>query len=206
MLLVSLLAITVPHFVLGSVTAAVRWNMSFRVATFLGLLLLTLNAKRLWRLARRMRVRKERKGNQHTYEGIPLDDFVTYLFQNKAFTTDAISELGLSQRKWRKIADELENGDVLRRGENNSRILNEDATREIVVKQLRDGFPLTWDIHSSQWIEKVGTYQHYLADREREERKNREHVEKLERKEDRMRKNIARMREEQSVFQSIMAQ
>ena len=205
MLLLFCLAVVAPQFVLGMAVAVAKWDTTPRVAAFFAVLLLTLNAKRLYRLVKRAHALKEKKGNQYTYEGIPLDSFVTYLFEKQAFTTDAMKDLALSQRKWARIADALENGDILRRGENNSRVLNPDATREIVVRQLRDGFPMTFDLVGNVWAEKRGKYDTWCLRKDREEQKEKEKVEKLERKEDRMRKNIARMREQQSVFQSIMA-
>ncbi len=160
--------------------------------------------KRLYQLAKRMSTKKEKTGNQHTYEGIPLDTFASYLCEQGAFTTNAIKDLGLSQRKWAKIADQLEHSGILKRGENNSRVLS-DIDRPTLVRQLRDGFPLVFDPVGKTWCEKRGSFDTWVLAKERREEKEKEKGERLERKAEKMRANIARMREEQSAYQSIMA-
>lgn len=200
-----LLLAAAPGFALGMFTAALHWRMSMRMIMLCASLLVVLNMKRFYRAVKRAYVSRERKGNQHTYRGIPLDDFVTYLFDKQAFTTAAMSDLGLSQRKWAKMADELENGDILRRGENNSRIINDRMTREIAVKQIREGFPMVQDLRTGEWVEKRGKFDAWVLNRERQEAKRKEESDKLERKNERLRASIAKLREEENAYNSLMA-
>lgn len=171
----------------------------------LAIVVVALNVPRfvsfVWRYSAK---RKKFTGKAPVFHGVPLDELASYLFSQRTFTTKAIDDLGLAQRKWQKIADELEHNGVLVRGENNARVLA-DIDRETLVRQLRDNFPLTYDANTKTWVEKRGSYERFLYDKERSEKKEVERVEKLERKEDRARKNIAKLREEASVFQNIMA-
>lgn len=199
------LTIFAPHFVLGIITAAYQLPITLKAVIYCATLALTLNAPRLYRLAKRVKGESKRKGaNQHMYHGIPVDEMASYLLQSGSFTTEAMNRLALPQRKWAKIADELEHHGILRRGENNARVLTE-ITREELVRQLRDGFPLTYDGVSKTWVEKRGSFDQWVLARERKEAKEQEQHERLERKEDRMRKNIKRMQEEQSTFANIMS-
>ena len=171
----------------------------------LAIVVLAANAPRflsfVWRYSAK---RKKSTGKALVFHGVPLDELATYLFERRTFTTSAINDLGLAQRKWQKIADELEHNGVLVRGENNARVLGE-IDRETLVRQLRDNFPLTFDGNTKTWVEKRGSYERFLYDKERTEKKEVERVDRLERKEDRARKNIAKLREESSAFQNIMA-
>lgn len=203
-LLLGLCAIIAPSFTVGMLTASFQWN-NYRVPLCLAVILLTVNVKRLWQLRKLFTARQRKlQPNQHTYQGIPVDEFASYLLQHGAFTTEAMNRLALPQRKWAKIADELEKNGILKRGENNARVLAE-ITREDLVRQLRDGFPLVFDEVGKTWVERRGSFDRFLLDRERKEKKEAEQRERLERKEDRMRKNIARMKQEQNGFASVMS-
>lgn len=203
-LLVLLGIILAPSFMLGVLTASAKWN-GFRLPICVGTVLFVLNAARLWKFSRRSVIKiKFSKSNQHTYHGIPIDQMSTYLCTKGKFTMDAMKDLGLAQRKWAKIAGELEHHGVLIRGENFARVLSQ-IDRETLVRQLRDNFPLSFDDHTNTWIEKRGTYERYLAEQERNETKKVATVEKLERKEDKLKGRIEKLREEQSAFQNIMA-
>lgn len=193
-----------PSFFLGVLTASAKWN-NYRLPIMLAIVVVALNAPRcisfVWRYSARQR---KSTGKALVFHGVPLDELATYLFTNQTFTTKAINDLGLAQRKWSKIADELEHNKILVRGENNARVLA-DIDRETLVRQLRDGFPLTYDAVSKTWVEKRGSFDQWVLSRERKEAKEQEQRDRLERKEDRMRKNIAKMREESNAFQNIMA-
>ncbi len=201
--LVITLAIMTPNFCLGMLTAALHWHLSARVAILFVTLSLVLNAKRLLRLVKNVYALKDRKGNQHTYEGIPLDTFATYLCEHGTFTTKAISDLGLSQRKWARIAEQLEHNKILIRGENNSRVLGE-IDRPTLVQQLRDNFPLVFDPVGKTWVARRGSFDQWVLQKERKEEKEEEQRERLERKEQRLRASIEEMKTQQSPF-SIMS-
>lgn len=189
-------------FALGMLTDALDLPIVQRVMIYCVMLLLTLNVHRLFRLARRVYVKHTRKtGNQYTYEGIALDELATYLTE-KGFTTAAMQDLALSQRKWAKIADTLEGAGILVRGENNARVLGQ-IDRATLVRQLREGFPLVFDPVGKIWCEKRGSFDRYLLDKERKEAREKERLDRLQRKEGRMRKNIADM--QSNGFQSVLA-
>ena len=204
MLLLLCCAVLAPSFVLGVLTASARWN-NYRLPIMLAIVVFVLNVKHLWHFAKRCNAKRRKStGKALAFHGVPLDELASYLFTHRTFTTKAISDLGLAQRKWSKIADELERNKILVRGENNARVLA-DIDRETLVRQLRDGFPLTYDAVSKTWVEKRGSFDQWVLSRERKEAKEQEQRDRLERKEDRMRKNIAKMREESNAFQNIMA-
>lgn len=171
----------------------------------LAIVVFVLNAQRLWYFAKRCSVKRRKStGSALVFHGVPLDELASYLFKERTFTTKAISDLGLAQRKWSKIADELEHNKILVRGENNARVLAE-IDRETLIKQLRDGFPLVYDPVSKTWCEKRGSFDQWVLSRERKEAKEQEQRDRLERKEGRLRKNIQKMKEEQSAFANIMS-
>ncbi len=204
-LLAFLAAISVPHFALGILTGAFQFPLFSRVIVYCAGLALMLNAKPLYRLARRAFVRTEKSNGKGTYQGIPLDGFVSYIFERGAFATAAIADLGLSQRKWAKIADELEAHKILVRGDNNARVLSEHIDRPTLVRQLRDGFPLVFDPVGNTWAERRGSFDQWVLAKERKEAKEQEQGERLERKTEKMRENIKRLREEASTFDTVMA-
>lgn len=204
MLLLLCIGLLAPSFVLGILTASAKWN-NYRLPIMLVIVVTVANVPRLFSLVRRYSAKQKKfTGKAPVFHGVPLDDLASYLFNHRTFTTSAINDLGLAQRKWSKIAEELEHNGVLVRGENNARVLAE-IDRETLVRQLRDNFPLTFDDNTKTWVEKRGGYERFLYDKERTEKKEVERVERLERKEDRARKNIAKLREESNVFGNIMA-
>lgn len=199
MFLLVCFAAIAPSFALGILTASLKWN-NYRLPLMLAVVVIALNVPRftafIWRHAVK---RRKSTGSAPVFHGVPLDELATYLFQNRTFTTKAINDLGLAQRKWSKIAEELEQNKILVRGENNSRVLAE-IDRETLVRQLRDGFPLTFDDVSKTWVEKRGSFDNWVLSRERKETKEQEKRDRLERKETRLRKNIDSLKKEQSMF------
>lgn len=204
MLLLLFTAIMAPHFALGMLAAGLHLPIASRAILFCAALVLTLNARRLSRLAQRAGAHTSRKANQHTYEGIPCDELTSYLFDSRSFTTDAMSRLGLSQRKWRKIADALEHHGILTRGENNARVLAE-ISREELTRQLRDGFPLVFDPVGKAWVERRGGFDRWVLDKERREQREIDKVAKLERKEEGIRGRIKKLQAERSAFDTVLA-
>lgn len=65
-----------------------------------------------------------------TIEGIPIDELLDHLYTTKTFKRDDIENtFGLPRNRFTKLAKKLDGLGVLTRGENNSRILNEEFTR-----------------------------------------------------------------------------
>ena len=180
-----LVAVASPQFFLGMLYgAATRFGV--RVALYC----VILAAFVYWRSAIRM-LRRPRTSNQHTFHGVPVDELASYLCDRQKFTRDdAIKTLGISQGKYAKITAELKKHGILKHGENNAHVLAE-ITREQLVQQLRDKFPLVLDEHNGEWVERVGSYARFLLDRERDqqqkEEKERKLDERIERKEEELR-------------------
>ena len=68
---------------------------------------------------------------------IPIVEIVKHLFEQKHFKrTDIESKFLIPRNQYQKLATKLEEINILKRGENNSRILNEDYTQEQIAKAL----------------------------------------------------------------------
>ena len=191
--------ISAPSFVLGYLTAVLQWN-NYRIPICIAAVVLTLNLKRIWRLMRRQTV-KARHGNQHTYHGVPIGALAQFLSERGSFKfEEAVSSLALSQGQYSKIASDLEKRGVLTRGEKNARVLR-PIEYEMLITQLRDGFPFVFDEVGNQWVERRGSFDRWVLDREKSESKMQAAIEKKERKLDRIEKKI----EQASVFETLFA-
>lgn len=156
-----------------------------------------------YRLAKIYAKRRKRSGsNEHSYNGVSVDEFATFLIETGGFKfKDVQKRFGFSQDKYKKIGDQLEGHAVLVRDDNNARVLN-TITREELVMQLRDNFPMVYSEHEKQWTPRRGTFDTWVLDRERREAKERERGEKKERKIKRLDKAIQKRHE--ALFTSRM--
>lgn len=177
-------AIVAPSFVLGTLTATFISSKSVAV---IGVCLLYFYGKSLARIARKGAA-KARRGNQHTWEGVPVPELCDYLLRVQAFPTAAIKSLGLSQKQWRRMAKALEGRGILKRGINNSRVLRE-ISREQLAQQLQNDFPLVWN-EEKGWVLRNGPWRTWLGDEEKREQEHRASVEKLEKKKEKLRREI----------------
>ncbi len=134
------------QFLLGFLLGVFKWN-GYRLTLFVTLLVLTSRYKQfqsLWK--------KAWSGNQHTFEGIPRDELITYLFKTGHFKREqTMSHFCLSQPRYTKIAKKLEKNDILIRGESNALVLNPKISREELGTQLRDNFPLRFNHEKGIW-------------------------------------------------------
>lgn len=191
-----------PSFALGYLTAALRWN-SYRIPLCIVAVALALNTGNLLRLLRarlRMGAQTLRRANQHTYNGIPVPELADFLKETGSFKREeAIKRLGLSQGQYAKIGSELEDKGILIRGESNARILR-PISREHLVTQLRDKFPLVWDPDREIWIERDGQFNRWVLSHEFKRRKLDQEIERKERKVERLEQKLS----EGSAFSRIM--
>lgn len=203
-LLAIVAGIIAPEFTLGYLSAFARSRYAVATCVVLAFWYWPLAvAAYQWVAKKRAgRAPKERTGNQHTYRGIPIEEMADYLMENQAFPVGAGAHFGVGQKTWARIAKELEDNDVLVRGENNARVLNE-IDRAQLVQQLRDNFPLAFS--GGEWVSKEGSYHLYLRDQERREQKERDGTAKIERKRDRLREEIKELAPAVSAFQSVQA-
>ncbi len=185
------LACMAPSFMLGLLTSAATWN-GYRIPIICGIFVGLLNATRIPTAFRRLgRSRQTSTGNQHTWQGVPVPELCDYLLKHRAFTTQAIADLGLSQKQWRRMAGILEQTNILKRGENNAHVLR-DITREQLAQQLDDGgkFPLVWSEPSQEWVLRDGPWRMWLKDEERREQDRQVQVQRLEKKKRKLQRDI----------------
>lgn len=164
------------------------WNGS-KIPLFLIGCYCLLNVKRayLWLKRRRVRVRGS---NQHTFHGLPVGEFASFLKKHEAFKfADATKELALTRDQYDTIAEDLEKHGVLTRGEKNARVLR-PIGMTLLVAQLRDDFPYVWDDETDTWNEKNGTFARWCMNRDFEQKKLTAQVEKKERQLERIEKKI----------------
>lgn len=66
---------------------------------------------------------------------IPIVEILDHLFTNKHFKrTEIESKFSIPRNKYQELAEKMESINILKRGENNSRVLNEDFTREQIAR------------------------------------------------------------------------
>ena len=102
---------------------------------------------RFWRrivyFPRRVRNAVQRLRNrQNTIDGIPVGELVDYLVRNQHFKREGVNGVratfGLNMEKFNRLAANLEKSGVLKRGENNSRVLGDRWNRQTLF-DLLDG-------------------------------------------------------------------
>lgn len=172
-----------PQFLFGLISSSVDWKTGavivWIVSFFYG------------RNCMRWAKRKKYSGNQNTYEGIPIDELSTFIMDNLHFRRlEAMKHFGMSKKKHDRIAKLLEKHEVLVRGPNNSRVLQDQVTREILVRQLRDKFPMRFNVAGGNWSDKDSSYESYLHSQDTEQRKKEQNIKRLERKELKLKNNI----------------
>lgn len=175
-----------PSFALGIFFAGAQWHGAAltKIAILTFAFIHYRAAFRLWRWARAtVRRRGDPTGNQNTYHGMPVDELVTWLIEKKNFLReDVIRHFAISRKRQFKIAAELEKHGMLVRGESNSRILHPKISREQMVRQLREGFPLAWSEEQQEWCDRTGSAFHFFVDREHKEKQDKERADRLQRK------------------------
>ena len=188
-----------PREFLATLSSAASWN-GYRIPFFLAVLSLTLNARRIWRWAVRARIKEQARGNQHTYHGIPVPEFASWLIERKAFKIEeATDKWAFSKDKYYAIANELDKHGLLTRGEKNARVLRDISYADLVY-QLKNGrFPLVWDEISESWVEKDDPYGRHLREKSFRARKLEETTERKERKVERLDRAIEERRTAVSV-------
>lgn len=181
-----LIAVASPTYAAGVIVQAMQWNQ-YRIPLGIFIFFFVWYFPTLLRFCRK---KKRSTANQHTYEGIAIDELVTFLVERNGFPfKDATKDLGLTQPRWRKIAKALESAQILLRGDNNALVLN-TITREELVRQLRDSFPLVYSEHDKAWTERRSGFDSWLLQKERKEAKERNHEEKRKKKLKRLNKKI----------------
>jgi hypothetical protein len=76
--------------------------------------------------------------SDETIEGIPVTEMVDHLFEEKSFKREEIEgKFGIPRNRYQRLAEKMEDLDILTRGENNSRVLNEEMSRAEVIEHLK---------------------------------------------------------------------
>lgn len=163
-----------PQYLLGVLAASLSFHDA--LVPKAGICIVALLYGRAWyRFARRWQARIRAGGNQHTFEGVPIDELASYLLSSGRFTReDAMERLHLSQPKHKRIGDLLEQVGVLVRGEFNALQLQE-ISREQLVSILRavaakKASPLVFDPERGGWHERDSMATRFILDQERRRR------------------------------------
>lgn len=189
--------IIVPQFVLGVLYEAATWH-GYRLPILAAALVVYFFGARVWRVFRRLRVARVRTGNQHTFHGIPVDEFASYLLTQGQFIREhAMKALAISREKYDIIAKELEGHHILERGENNARVLT-PITREQLTMQLAERkYPLAYDDTRKEWALRDGSFNQWILGREKAEQRDRYKQERgiarLEKKREALREEVGTM-------------
>lgn len=189
-----------PQFILGILYASATFH-GYMLPKAASILFALFYGRQCVRWSRRL-LKSRATGNQHTFEGLPIDELAGYLMESQRFTRDdAMRRLGISQPKHKKIAALLEQCGVLQRGECNALELR-TISREQLVTQLRGlsekkAAPLVHDETRNEWVERDGSFSKWILDRERGEGKRQEKLDRLER---RIEKRRGELRELASPF------
>ncbi len=77
--------------------------------------------------------------SEDNLEWIPHNEILEHLFTNKSFKqVDIVSKFNIPVKTFTALAQKFEDLKILKRGENNSRILNEDITRQEIVNIIKN--------------------------------------------------------------------
>lgn len=189
-----------PQFTIGVLYGALQWRQ-YGLLKFAAVVIAVTYAATCIRWLRRTRIRRT-GGSQNLYHGIPIDAMATYLLERQSFKRDdAMRHFGISQHKHQTISEELDKHQIVIRGENNSRVLNA-ITREQLVRQLRDKFPLQF--HNGEWCERTDSFQRWIIEKDRSEAQEKEKAGRLERKVNRLQKKRGELETGISAFQRIV--
>lgn len=188
-----------PQFFLGLLYDAVAWQ-GYRPLIIAAALVVYFFGAKVWRWFGRMRAARVRTGNQHTFHGIPIDEFASYLLTQAQFIREhAMKSLHISREKYDIIAKELEGHHILERGENNARVLT-PITREQLVMQLDERkYPLVYDATRKEWVKRDGSFAEWVLNRERSEQredyKRKKGIDRLEKKRDALKEEVGNLEE-----------
>jgi hypothetical protein len=187
LLAIMIAAWVAPSFAFGMLSAVA---MNTKTAGIIAIVVVFFRARAFTRWVARARV-KRRAANQHSWNGVPIFELADYILQNQRFTFEARADLHLAQKQWSRMAKELDGRGVLYKSPeaNNARVLR-PISREQLVRQLRDGFPLVWSEEKRDWIERNGPWRIWLGDQERKEQATRATISKLERKRKKLRAEV----------------
>ncbi len=193
-------AVVAPQLAMGYAAATIAWKGAalIKIGIVIGAFMHYKNMLKLWSWIKR-RAHRDPEGNQHTYHGIPIEQMTDYLIEHAGFPReDAIKHFGISRKRQFKMADELEKHHILERGESNGRVLNAKLTREQLVRQLRDGFPLAWSESLLEWGERKGAFETWILKKDQDARKDQQSTERLERK-------VARLQDKREELEEELA-
>ena len=115
-----------------SVAGAADWLLP----KFLACLLVIKHRVHIVKMARAL---ARPRGETEAICGIPKDELCHFIFESGGFRIqEAKQKLGISRKRYDRLADALEQSGILRRGENNARVLNSaEFSRQQVYDMLR---------------------------------------------------------------------
>lgn len=165
--------IMVPQFMLGLLYEAATWH-GYRVPIACAALVVFFFGAKVYRAFLRLRVARVRTGNQHTFHGIPVDEFCSYLLTQGQFIREhAMAALHISREKYDAIAKELEGHHILERGENNARVLTPISREQLTTQLSERKYPLVYDETRKEWALRDGSFNQWILGREKAEQRDR---------------------------------
>lgn len=76
--------------------------------------------------------------NDETIEGVPVPELIDHLFEEGSFKREDIEgKFGMPRNRYQRLAEKMEQLEILTRGENNSRVLNDEMSRAEVIEHLK---------------------------------------------------------------------
>lgn len=76
--------------------------------------------------------------SDETIEGVPVPELIDHLFEEGSFKREDIEgKFAMPRNRYQRLAEKMEQLDILTRGENNSRVLNKKMSRGEVIEHLK---------------------------------------------------------------------
>ena len=76
--------------------------------------------------------------SDETIEGVPVPELIDHLFEEGSFKREDIEgNFCIPRNRYQRLAEKMEELEILNRGENNSRVLNPEMTRAEVIEHLK---------------------------------------------------------------------
>lgn len=83
---------------------------------------------------------RDQQNGQDLFDGIPVDELLHFLFETGGFKyNDSTKRFHIHKRIYERIAHRLEKLEILCRGENNSRVMNPEKSRQEIAALLKSG-------------------------------------------------------------------
>lgn len=134
-----------PMAVLDIATKVLSFQEFVIIKIFLGVSLFFMRKRIVTfykKVSRWVRNRKVSKSKEALIDGVPVSELVDYLFRNNNFKREGVNgareTFGLNMDRYNRLAQALEDKNVLVRGENNMRVLSKSWSRQSLIDFLSE--------------------------------------------------------------------